>query len=75
MAAGGKDVVGVLGLFLVQLAEQLLVQDFGEADDGVEWRAQFVRHVGEKLRFMPARDFELPALLLDLAKQPRVLNR
>ena len=28
-------------------AEQSLTQDFGETDDGVERRAQLVRHVGE----------------------------
>src|SRR3990172_461176 len=32
-------------------------------------------HVGEELRLVAARDFELLALLLDLAEQPRVLDR
>ncbi len=75
MAAGGKDVVGVLGLFLVKLAEQSLAQDFGEADDGVERRAQLVRHVGEEFRFVPVGGLDLPALILDLAEQPRILYR
>ena len=35
MAPGGEDIVGILGLFLVQLAEQSLAQDLGEADDRV----------------------------------------
>src|SRR5215475_3550924 len=39
MAAGGENVVGTLGLFLIQLAEHSLSQDFGETDDGVERRA------------------------------------
>src|SRR5437763_749314 len=45
------------------------------AENGVERRAQLVAHVGEELRFVLAGDFELAALLLDLAKQPRVLDR
>ena len=75
MAAGGEDVVGVLGLFLVQLAEESFLQDFGEADDGVERRAQLMGHVGEEFRLVPVGGFDLPALFLDLAEQPGVLDR
>ena len=50
-------------------------QDFGEADDGVERRAQLVRHVGEELRLVPVGGFDLAALVLDLAEQPGVLDR
>ena len=75
MAAGGEDVVGVLGLFLIQLAEHSLPQDFGEADDGVERGAQLVRHVGEEFRLVPVGGLDLPALILDLAEQPGVLDR
>ena len=75
MAAGGENVVGVLGLFLVQLAEQSLTQDFREADDGIERRAQLMRHVGEELRLVPVGGFDLPALVLDLTEQPGVLDR
>ena len=74
MAAGGEDVVGVFGLFLAQLAEQSLAQDFREADDGVKRRAQLMGHVGEKLRLMPVSGLNLSALILDLAEQPGVLN-
>ena len=49
-------------------------EDFREANDGVERRAQLVRHVGEELALVLARRFELPALVLDLAEQPRVLD-
>src|SRR5262249_40875569 len=31
--------------------------------------------IGEELRLVLARGFELPAFFLDLAEQPRVLNR
>ena len=75
MAAGGENVVGVLGLLLVQLAEEFFLQHFGEADDGVERRAQLVRHVGEKFRLVPVGRFDLAALFLDLAEQPRVVDR
>ena len=75
MAAGGEDVVGVLGLFLVQLAKESFLQHFGEADDGVERRAQLMGHVGEELGLVPVGGFDLPALILDLAEQPGVLDR
>ena len=64
----------VVVLLLVDVAEQALEQHFGEADDGVERRAQLVRHVGEELRLVLVRDLELPALVLDLAEQARVLD-
>ena len=75
MAAGGEDVFCVLGLFLIKLAEHSLPQDFREADDGIERRAQLVRHVGEKLRLVPVSGLDLAALILDLTEQPRVLDR
>src|SRR5262249_20904774 len=43
-------------------------------DDRVEWRAQLMGHVGEKFRLVPVGRLDLTALLLDLAKQPGVLN-
>src|SRR5262249_17848381 len=46
--ARGEDVVGVLGLFFVKLAEHSLSQDLREADDGIERSAQLVGHVGEE---------------------------
>jgi hypothetical protein len=35
----------------------------------------FVAHIGEELRFVLARDLELVALLADLGKQVRILDR
>jgi hypothetical protein len=46
----------------------------GQADDGVERRAQFVTHAGEELRLVFACLRELPALVLDLTEQARILN-
>ncbi len=69
------DVLQVVGLLLVDLAEHALGEHFREADDRVERRAQLVRHVGEELRLVLVRHLELRALLLDLAEQPRVLDR
>ena len=47
----------------------------GQADDGVERRAQLVAHAGEELRLVLARLCELTALVLDLVEQPHVLDR
>ena len=65
----------VFVLLLVQLAEHPLRQHLREADDGVQRRAQLVRHVGEELGLVLAGDLELATLVLDLAEQPRVLDR
>src|SRR5262245_49542136 len=57
-------------------AEPRCVRDhhLGQADDGVERRAQLVAHAGEELRLALACLRQLPALLLDLAEQSGVLN-
>jgi hypothetical protein len=62
------DVEQVLELLVVDLAEHLLRQHLGEADDRVERRAQLVRHVGEELRLVLVRLLELVALLRSSAK-------
>src|SRR5262249_28662414 len=74
MATGRKDVFCVLGLFLIQLAEHPLSQDFREADDRVQWRSKLVGHVGQEFRLVPVGRLDLPTLLLDLAEQPGVLD-
>src|SRR5262249_224988 len=48
---------------------------FGIAQNGVERRAQLMAHIGEELRFVLARLRKLATLLLDLAEEPRVLDR
>jgi len=65
----------VLVLLVGQGAEHPLEQHLGEADDGVEGRAQLMGHVGEELGLVAAGGFELPALVLDLPEQPGVLDR
>ena len=74
MPSGRMDVLEVVVLLLVELAEQPLEQHFGKADDRVERRAQLVRHVREEFRLVLVGDLELAALVLDLAEQPRVLD-
>ena len=48
MAAAVEDVVGVLELPGIQVAEHPVAEDFGEAEDGVERGAQLVAHVGQE---------------------------
>jgi hypothetical protein len=66
VAPGLVDVLQILGLLLVDLAEHALRQHLREADDRVERRPQLVRHVGEELRLVLVRHLELRALFLDL---------
>ena len=70
----GQDIVQVLRLLLVGRPEHPVQEHVREADHGVERRAQLVRHAGEELRLVLARDFELPALDLQLAEEPRILD-
>ena len=51
------------------------LQHLGEADDGVQRRAQLVRHVGEELGLVLVGGLELAALVLDLVEQAHVLDR
>ena len=57
--AGRMDVLQVVVLLFVELAEDPLEQHFGKADDRVQRRAQLVRHVGEELRLVLVGDLEL----------------
>ena len=61
--------------FFRRFAVDAVEDQFGVAEDGVERRAQLVAHIGEELRLVLARDVELAALVLDLVKQSRVLDR
>ena len=49
-----------------QLAVQAILHQLGIAEDGVERRAELVTHVGQELRFVLARQFELPGFIFDL---------
>ena len=68
------DVVEVLLLTLVDVAEHPLEQNFGEPEHGVQRGAQLVGHAGQELRLVPAGQLELEALLLELAVEPGVLQ-
>src|SRR3990170_3602862 len=71
---GGQDVIEVLLLLGVDLAEHPLQQHLGEADHGVERRAQLVGHVGKELRLVTVGDLELPGLVVQLGEEPHVLD-
>ena len=47
---------------------------FGVAQDGIERRAQLMAHIGQELRLVLARLFELSALVLDFVEKPDVLD-
>src|SRR3984893_9280335 len=70
--AGSEHAVKRLGILLQRL--RILPQHLADADDGVEWRAQLVAHVGEELRFVLACFSELAALVLNFVEQADVLN-
>ncbi len=60
--------------FSVQFAEHGFGQHVREADNGVERRAQLVRHVGEELGLVLAGGLQLPALVRDFSEQPGILD-
>src|SRR6185437_3445769 len=50
--AAFADIARILAVFVgAERAEHRRFHDLGEANDGVKQRAQFVAHVGQKLRF------------------------
>ena len=69
------DAVEHLAHLLGRLAIDVVEDELGVAEDGVERRAQFVAHVGEELRLVLARLGKLAALVLDFVEQPHVLDR
>src|SRR3954469_11605959 len=56
------------------LAVNAVADEFRVPENCVERRAQLMAHVGEELRLVLARYFQLAALLLDLSEQTRVLD-
>ncbi len=69
-----QDFLQILELLRLELFLRAAHHDARKADDRVQRRAKLVRHVGKKCALMPASDFELPALVFDLAEQPRILD-
>jgi len=63
----------LLGFFCAE-ARRVGDHHLGQAEDGIERRAQLVAHAGHELRLVLAGLLELAALVLDLAEQPCVLN-
>ena len=61
----------VVELPRVQVAEILVGQDFGKPYDGIQWRPQLVRNVGDELAFQPPRRFERFVALAQNAFIPR----
>jgi hypothetical protein len=49
--------------------------ELGISEDRVQWRTQFVAHIGEELRLVLAGDLELVALDPDFVEQAGVLDR
>src|SRR5713101_5116127 len=76
------DVVqAVMALFLGDLARQVVPKQLRKPEDGVEWRAQLVRHVGEELGLEPADlgnlgigGLQLPEVSLELLIEAPVLD-
>ena len=52
-ASGIQDALGVFALAVVEGAEVFLAQHIGEADDGVQWRAHLIGHVGDEFGLQP----------------------
>ena len=55
-----------------QIAVWIVAKLLSQHQDAVQWRAQFVRHVGEELRFVLRSESKFFGLLLQSA--PRLLN-
>ncbi|MBT9174314.1 MAG: hypothetical protein DDT21_02728 [Syntrophomonadaceae bacterium] len=58
MPAAFLDVLHILLLFRIQIAENLIFQHLGKADDGVQRGTQLMAHVSQEFRFSPAGLFD-----------------
>ena len=74
VSAIGLDALEHLAHPVGGLAVDVVENELGVAENGIQRRAQLVAHIGEELGFVPAFDLELAALLADLAEQARVLD-
>ena len=77
MLAAAVHVMGVIHIFrLADGSEQLFLDDFGKAQNRIQWRAQFVAHAGQKFG-LGAIGFVGGALgaveFADQGKQPHLL--
>ncbi len=73
MAAAGQHAAEEIALLVVERTHLALVEQLGEAEDGIERRAQLVGHVGQELRLVRAGRGEFLRLLLQT--QPRFHQR
>ena len=74
VAAVGLNALEHLAHPVGGVAVDVVENELGVAENGIQRRAQLVAHIGEELRFVLAFDLELAALLVDLAEQARVLD-
>src|SRR5262249_60720886 len=74
MLAIGLQAIEHLPHLLRRLTVDVVENKLGITEDGVERCAQLVAHVGQELGFVLACDLQLPALLVDLAEEVRVLD-
>src|SRR5215475_3462460 len=58
MTGRAEDAVERLKLVFAVEVARILLQQLGNADNRVQWRPQFVRHVGEELGLMLAHKLE-----------------
>ena len=75
VATRAVDVVQVLLLPLVELAEHPLEEHLGEPEHRVQRRPELVGHAGEELGLVPARELQLEALLLEVPVEAGVEER
>ena len=68
MLAVGLQALEHLAHLVRCLAVDVVENELGIAEDGVERGAQLVAHVGQELRLVLARDLKLAALLVDLGE-------
>ena len=60
--------------FVGYFAVNIILDEFGVAEDRVQRRSQLVADVGEKLRFVTVGNLELLALRFDLLKQAGIVD-
>ena len=74
MLAAGENVADVFVLVIAHLTNQTILERLGKSDDGVQRRAQFMRHGGQELRLHSAGMLQFDIFLLQGALKALALS-
>src|SRR5215831_839032 len=74
MAAVDLNALDHSAHFFGRLPVNIVENELSISKDRIQWRTEFMTHIGDELRLMLAFGLELTTFFVDLAKQTRILD-